>query len=217
MLNSDAGASAHQETRSIDAGLPAAAADDHARPGGGAPGRSAPHNQRMPALPFTPAPVSVDVATPLGVEAAVDLLARAIDEQRYVEPRGEDRGWLRLGAARDASGLAVAAHRYRDRDVPERAPMPLTFTGALVEEEGGSRLVGSIVAPITSALWLVPGVSFALGLTSALNGNPLLGVAGIGFATVAYAVFRLNQWDLLRDAGQLRRALGELLAADLDC
>lgn len=168
--------------------------------------------------PFEPAPVPVSVRSPLTPDAAADAIAGGADDERFVEPSAdpadEERSLLRLAGGVVDGEVLVTAQRWATRDAKARTPQPLTFRGTLSaapDGEAGSLLEGEIVAPIARVLWFVPSAAFAFGLIAGLDGNLFGIIAGPVFALLTVGVFRVNQWDTLRDAPQLQRALRELV------
>ena len=164
--------------------------------------------------PFEPAPVAVAIHSALAPEAVADALARAAAEERFLEPVGEDRGLLRLAGGVVADEVLLTAQRWATPEQKVRTPQPLTFRGHnLPGENGGASVTGEMVAPIAPVLWVVPSAAFAFGLIAGLDGNLVGIVGGPLLALLTVAVFRVNQWNTLRDAPQLERALRDLLRA----
>lgn len=176
-----------------------------------------PHNDRMQA-PFEPAPVLVSIRSPMSPERAAGALERAGADGAFVEPSADpvsgDRGLLRLDGGVVDGEVLLAAQRWTTRETKTRTPQPLTLHGRLeAAPDGapGSLLEAEIVAPIARVLWFIPSAAFAFGLIAGLDGNLAGIVAGPLIALVMVAVFRLNQWDTLRDAPQLERGIRALL------
>ncbi len=165
----------------------------------------------MGGLPFEPAPVVVEIESPLAVDDARAALAAGLGRRRLVQPAAGER--FAVGVEGEAAGSVVQARgtRYLAPGLVSRSSSPVAFEGGLRAVDGGSRLDGAIVAPLSRLLWLLPTLALVLGLVA----TPWVGlagpIAGVLVAAAAVGIFGLMQRESLSDAPQLVRGLTELL------
>ena len=115
---------------------------------------------RLPPL-TPPVPFSIRWDRPPGEVA--HAVAAAVQERRYVDPRGEPLPFYRLTGRVAAPSITIRATPYVLPGVRSgSSALPLEVVGEIHESGAGSELTGSITAPIPrSGLWLSAIVSIA--------------------------------------------------------